>query len=153
MEASDAKQALHAVLEGMLEGDRDMGEMDDTLPFLVEYLRAFARSDFVCAMVPIPPTPAIEYPGVDGVSEAWRDWGATFESVRAEAVELIAGDESVAFYVNQIAVTKHGGVEITQPSAMLWLFEGELVARLEFHLDRETALQAGGLANAPQSGQ
>jgi len=28
---------------------------------------------------------------------------------------------------------------------MLWLFRNELVARLEFHLDREAALRAGGL--------
>jgi len=51
----------------------------------------------------------------------------------------------VALFVNQIAVTKHGSVEISQPSAMLWLFRDELVARLEFHLDREAALRAGGL--------
>ena len=143
-----AKEALLAVLGGMLEGDREMGEMDDVLPGLVGYLDYFARSDFVCAMVPIPPGPGLEYSGVNGVAEAWQDWGATFNSVRAEAEELREAEQAVVLFVNQIAVTKHGGVEMTQPSAMLWLFEGELVARLEFHLDRETALRAGGLHTA-----
>ena len=152
MADNKAKQALLEVLRGMLEGDRDMGEMDDTLPGLVEYLRFFARSDFVCSMVPIPPNPSVEYEGVDGVAEAWADWGATFESVRAEAQELREGADSIVLFVNQIAVTKHGGVEMSQPSGMLWLFDGELVARLEFHLDRDTALRAGGIPAGPAPG-
>ena len=78
------------------------------------------------------------------VAEAWRDWGATFESVRADADELRETEDAVVFFVNQIAVTKHGGVEMTQPSAMVWLFEDGPVDRLEFHLDREAALRAGG---------
>ena len=145
MASPDAKNALVDVLSAVLEGDREMGEMEAIVPNLVDYLRVFARSDFVCAMVAIPPNPAVEYPGVDGVAEAWRDWGATFERVRGEAVDLREGDDAVAFLVNQIVVTKHGGVEMTQPSAMLWLFEDGLVRRLEFHLDQGAALRAGGL--------
>jgi len=145
MAIPDAKSALLEALSALLNGNRDMGEMETMLPILVEYLRAFARSDFVCAMVPSPPGRVAEYEGVDGVARAWGDWGETFESVRAEAEELREGPEAVALFVNQIAVTKHGGVEISQPSAMVWLFEGELVRRLEFHLDRGAALRAGGL--------
>jgi len=145
MATPDAKKALLEALSALLEGDRDMGEMEATMPLLVEYLHVFARSDFVCAMVPAPPTPAIEYEGVKGVAEAWRDWGATFESVRAVAEESRVGECAVALFVNQIAVTKHAGVEITQPSALLWRFRDGLVSRLEFHLDREAALKAGGI--------
>lgn len=145
MDAPDAKEALLAALSGLLKSGGDMGEMETALPVLLEYLRAFARSDLVCAMVPIPPGPVADYEGVDGVAEAWRDWGTAFTSVRAEAEEVIEGSEAVALFVNQIAVTKHGSVEISQPSAMLWLFRDELVARLEFHLDRDAALRAGGL--------
>ena len=72
-------------------------------------------------------------------------WGATFESVRAVAEESRVGECAVALFVNQIAVTKHAGVEITQPSALLWRFRDGLVSRLEFHLDREAALKAGGI--------
>ena len=32
-----------------------MGEMDEILPALEAYLEPYSRSDFVCAMVPIPP--------------------------------------------------------------------------------------------------
>jgi len=57
MDAPDAKEALLAALSGLLESGGDMGEMDTALPLLLEYLRVFARSDVVCAMVPIPPGP------------------------------------------------------------------------------------------------
>ena len=128
----------------MLEGDRHMGEMPDVMPALSGYLRAFGHPDLKVAMVPIPPGPIVEYDGVDGLVQAWEDWGGTFESVRADAEELRQAERSVALFVDQIAVTKHGGVEISQPSAMLWLFDGPLVSRLEFHLDRAAALKAGG---------
>jgi hypothetical protein len=72
--------------------------------------------------------------------------------VRADAEEIREAGSAVVLFVNQIAVTRHGGVEMTQPSAMLWLFENGLVARLEFHLDRKAALRAGGLvATDPES--
>ena len=144
MADSEAKEALLGALGAFMEGDRSMGEMHEVVPALDAYLRVFARSDFVCAMVPVPPGPVAEYAGVDGLARAWRDWGETFESVRADAEEIKEGEDAVALFVDQIAVTKHGGVEMTKPSAMLWLFEDGLVRRLEFHLDRDAALEAGG---------
>ena len=145
MADSEAKQALLGALGAFLEGDRSMGGMDQVLPALDGYLRVYAGPGFVCAMVPVPPGPVAEYEGVDGVTQAWRDWGGTFESIRADAEEIREGEDAVALFVNQIAVTKHGGVEMTKPSAMVWLFEGGLVNRLEFHLDRDAALGAGGI--------
>jgi hypothetical protein len=47
--------------------------------------------------------------------------------------------------VNQVAITRHDRVEISQPSAMVLEFAGEQVSRLEFHLDRNAALRAAGL--------
>ena len=145
MADSEARRALLGALEAFLEGDRSMGDLDQVLPVLDGYLRSFAAPGFVCAMVPIPPGPVAEYEGVDGVTRAWRDWGETFETIRADAEEIRQSEDAVALFVNQIAVTKHGGVEMTKQSAMVWLFENDLVRRLEFHLDREAAIGAGGL--------
>ena len=144
-----AREALLAALGSSLGEDRNMGEMQTILPRLVEYAQAFAAPDFVCAMVPLPPGPVAEYEGPEGIERAWHDWGATFESVRADADELVEGDRAVALLVTQVVVTRHGGVEMTQPSAMLWLFsDDDRVRRLEFHLDRHAALEAGGLARS-----
>jgi len=144
-----AKEALTDALEALVEGDGDMGELADSIAFLTAYLNAFAAPGFVCGMVPIPPNPAAEYEGVGGVAEAWRDWGATFETVRGEAIEIIDGPDAVVLFVNQIAVTKHGGVEISQPSAILVKFRDGLASRLEFHLDRDAAPRAGGIPAGP----
>ncbi len=145
MAPPDAKKALREALSGLLEDDQDTGDMETTVPFLAEFLRAYARSDFKCVMVPIPPGPTAEYEGVDGFIEAWRDWGETFDSVRLEPEEIREGPDALVLLVKQIGVTRHGGVAIAQPSAMLCLFRDGLVSRLEFHLDRTAALRGGGL--------
>jgi hypothetical protein len=140
-----AKEALLTALGSFPGENRDMGEMRTILPPLVEYVQAFGAPDFVCAMVPLPPGPVAEYEGPDGIERAWNDWGAAFESVRADADELIVGDRAVALLATQVVVTRHGSVEMTQPSAMLWLFsDDDRVRRLEFHLDRDAALGGGG---------
>lgn len=149
MERRDAKKAVLEVLRAIPARDGDMGEMRDTLPMLSAFLREHAAPDFVCAMVPLPPTPEVTYPGVDGLERAWEDWGGAFESLRAEAEEIIESDAHVVMLVKQIAVTRHGGVEISQPSAIVWALAGERVARVEFHLDQAAALRAGGLGQPP----
>lgn len=145
MATRDAKDALLEVLSGLLDTDQDMGDTETSMPLLTEFVRAFADPDFTCAMVPLPPGPPAEYDGIEGLSAAWRDWGDAFETVRLEPEELREGAEAIVLLAKQVAITRHGGVEITQPSAMACLFSGGLVTRIEFHLDRETALRAGGL--------
>jgi hypothetical protein len=146
MAQSDAKQAVLGFLQPLLAGEGEMGEMISALPFLVEQLRPHAAADFVCALVPVPPSPGLEFAGIDGVAAAWREWGSTFESVRGVAQDLLEGPASIVLLVDQIAVTKHGGVELRQPSAVVFLFSGEALSRVEFHLDRAAARRAGGLA-------
>ena len=145
MEDQDAKAALREALETLRGDGPDMGAMQDAVPLLTAFLSKFAAPDFVCVMVPIPPTPGVAYPGVDGLRRAWDDWGGTFASVRAEFEEILESNAHLVMLVKQIAVTRHGGVELTQPSAMVWSFEAGRVARLEFHLDRGAALRAGEL--------
>ena len=141
----DAKQVVREVLSAMAGDGGDLGEMNDVLPELSAFIAELAAPEFVCAMVPIPPTPEVVYPGADGLERAWRDWGATFASVRAEVDEIRESSTSIVMLVRQIAITRHDGVEVTQPSAMVWKFDQGRVTRLEFHLDQTAALRAGGL--------
>lgn len=136
-----AKELLLGTLGPLVSDETDLVA---ALPALMEFARAYASPTFVCAMFPLPPTPAVEYPGADGLERAWRDWAETFESVRVEAEDLRDRETAVVLLAEQIAVTRHGSVEIRQPSAMAWLFSDRQLERLEFHLDREAALRAGG---------
>lgn len=96
-------------------------------------------------MVGIPPTAPLEFEGIEGLAAAWGDYGEAFEEVRAELDEVLESENHVVILVNQVAITRHDGVQITQPSAMVLEFAGDRVQRLEFPLDREVALRAAGL--------
>ena len=126
--------------------DGDLGEMEDALPSLTAYVAEHATPDFVCVLVPMPPTPAITYPGVDGVARAFGDWGETFSSLRAVLERVVESEAHMVLLVEQIGVTRHGDVEVSQPSAIVWEFRDGGVARAEFHLDRAEALRVAGLA-------
>ena len=79
------------------------------------------------------------YQGPNGMREAWRDWLEVFAKVRFrfEGVEEI-GDNVITF-ARQFGTSRHGGVELEQPSAAVWKFRGDRIARIEFHLDRDAA--------------
>ncbi len=82
--------------------------------------------------------------GLEGLVEAWTDWTTAFESYRIEVEEMIdAGDQVVSF----VAMTGElrGGGEITAPGAAVWTVIDGRVRRVEFHLDRGSALRAAGL--------
>lgn len=141
----DAKELARDVLAGFISGENDMGYMDEALPQLTTYIEAVAAPDFTCVMVGMPPTPPIVYEGVDGLARAWGDWGEAFEKVRAELQEVRESEDHLVVLVNQVATTRHHGVEISQPSAMVFAFEAGRVKRAEFHLDRDQALRSAGI--------
>jgi ketosteroid isomerase-like protein len=88
-----------------------------------------------------------EFEGVAGLREAWRDWLGTFDRVTFEVEAVEEHGDNVLFLVRQRGVTRHGQVEIEQPSASVWKLRNDRVYRLEFHLDRRRALRSA------QSGQ
>jgi ketosteroid isomerase-like protein len=83
--------------------------------------------------------------GTDGFVEAWRDWVDPFESFRTELDEFLEAGPHVVVLVRLVARPRGGGTEITSEAAALWCFEGDRLVRVEFHLDRATALRAAGL--------
>ncbi len=145
MADSDVKHELRDAIAEMGLAGGAPGPMSDALAQLTEYLRTSATPDFVCVMAPIPPTPPTTFEGVEGVMEAWRDYGAAFADVRVELESVLESDSHLVVLVNQIVTTRHDGVEVTQPSAMVLELAGEQVKRLEFHLDQGAALRSAGL--------
>ncbi|MGH2954824.1 MAG: nuclear transport factor 2 family protein [Solirubrobacterales bacterium] len=151
MVAPNARELAFEVLSEMVDDGGDLGYMDEALPALTAFISEVATPDFVCKLVGAPPVAELTYPGVDGLAEAWREWGEAFEKVRAKLEQVLESEDHIVLLVSQVATTRHQGVEITQPSAMVFAFEDDRVARLEFHLDRDHALRTAGLD--PQSSQ
>lgn len=143
MEGFDARGLLRYALDQFRAGAVPEGA--DSLSAVREYLAACAVPDFVCIMQPIPPTPPQVHRGLEGFDAAWSDYGGAFETMRIEFEEVLESEEHIVSFGNQIATTRHGGVEISQPSALLFAFEDGLVSRIEFHIDRDAALRAAGL--------
>lgn len=78
--------------------------------------------------------------GLDGLREAWADWLGAFGRIRFEVEGLEQIGDNVLTLGRQVGITLTGNVEIEQPSAAVWKFRGELIQRVEFHLDRDRAL-------------
>ena len=144
MAEPDPKELFRAFLTDLASGDSGIS-MDETLPGLVAFVEQFATPDFVCLMAGLPPTPPIVHPGIEGLAEGWGDYRDAFAGLRVRLIEIRESAEHIVAVVDQLATTRHGGVEISQPSAMVVAFEGHRVARVEFHLDRAAALRAAGL--------
>jgi ketosteroid isomerase-like protein len=141
----DLKTQFRAIMEERAGDDGDLGYMDETLPALTAFAREYAAPDFECAMAGLPPTPPVVWQGVEGIEKAWADYGGTFAGVRARMTELRESETHVAVLVEQMATTRHGGVEMSQPSAMIYEFDGDRIKRIEFHLDQAEALRVAGL--------
>ena len=114
----------------------------------VETLRRMVSSDFVFALY----TPAeiggdsAEFVGVDGFVDGWHDWLSAFDSFRIEiGEETERGDEFVAA-ARMIAIPKGTTGAIEGAAEALFRFDGDRVQRLEFHLERGTAFEAGGVS-------
>jgi ketosteroid isomerase-like protein len=82
------------------------------------------------------------YEGAGGLREAWRDWLQTFDPVTLEITSVEDVGDNVLTLARQVGISRRGGVEIEQPSAAVWKFRGDRLARLEFHLDREQAMRS-----------
>jgi hypothetical protein len=142
----DLKTQFLGVIEELAGDDSDMGFMSDWLPALTAFAREFAAPGFECVMRGLPPTPALRWPGVEGIEKAWEDYGGAFEGVRIRMADIRESETHIAVMVDQSVTTRHGGVELSQPSAMLFEFDAGQIKRVEFHLDQAEALRVAGLA-------
>jgi uncharacterized protein len=119
---------------------------DDGDPRVRRLFMERAEPDFEIAMVgPEYVSARLEYTGLDGFTEAWRDWTSPFESYRIEVEEMIDAGDQVVTLVAMTGRTRTGGAEITAPGAAVWTVRDGRVRRVEFHLDRNAALRAAGI--------
>jgi ketosteroid isomerase-like protein len=113
---------------------------------MAEALRPISAPDVVMEMRGSDDSFVGVHEGPDGLREGWVDWLETFDHVRLEFESQEVHGENVLTYVMQRGVTRHGGVEVEQPSAAVWKFRDGAIWKIEFHLDREKAL-ASALEN------
>jgi hypothetical protein len=79
--------------------------------------------------------------GIDGLRAGWEDFLRAFERLRIEFEEMVEVGDAVVDMVVVIGVPKGTEIEVEQRAAAIWLFDRELLVRIELHLDREEALR------------
>lgn len=118
---------------------------------MAELLAAYAEPEFETAMIGMRTTDGPlgnSGRGVEGMRSVVGDWLDTFESLRAERVEVVQVGDSVVMEVVQVATAQ--GVEISTPSAIVFKFRDERIGVVEFHLNQEEA-RASALAGCADS--
>jgi hypothetical protein len=85
--------------------------------------------------------------GVEGFERAWRDWLEPFASYRIEPeADFRRSADTLVLFARQIATPKGSEHPVTSDGAVVFLLEEDRIRRIEFHLDRDAALRAAGLA-------
>jgi hypothetical protein len=106
-------------------------------------LTSAVTADFECVMV--GPYESQAYAGPGGFADAWRDWVSPYSSFAIEIEELHEVGDAMLMLVCQRGVTRRDGVAIEDRSGSVWRFRDELLCKVEFYLDRESARTAAGL--------
>jgi ketosteroid isomerase-like protein len=112
-------------------------------------LREVAHPDVECVMVGPNPRFATEARGIEGFVEAWSDWLSPFERWRIELDDVIESGDRIVTLVHQFGTPKGSKAEVENAGAAVWFIRDGRLARVEFHLDRETAMRSAGLADMP----
>jgi ketosteroid isomerase-like protein len=106
---------------------------------MIEALAPITADDVVMTMRGSDDSFVGTYEGFDGLRDGWADWLESFDRVRFQFEGVEEFGDNVLTWGRQFGTTRHGGVEIEQPSAAVWKFRDGLIGQVEFHLDREKA--------------
>jgi len=85
------------------------------------------------------------YRGFDGLRELWLDWLSPWEAYRTELEEARDLGDRVLLLVHDFGRREGSSQEVVLNGAALWTLRDGKIARVEFHSDRTTALEAAGL--------
>ena len=84
------------------------------------------------------------YEGFEEMRIGWADWLDSWERLRFRFAGLEDVGDNVLMSGSQVGITRHGGVEIEHPSAVVWKFRDGVIVRVEFHLDLDVARESAG---------
>ena len=127
--------------EGGFEG-LDSDAMADALVATVE---PYADESFRCHMME---TGGVTWEGLRGLRAGWRDFLEGFDFLRIVPEEMRENDagDTVVEFVRLESRPKGTPATLVQPAAAVWRFRDGRVTDVEFHINRDAALRAAGLA-------
>jgi len=138
------EELIELIREGVMFSGGTALEGGEGIELMAELLTHTSAPDFVTAMVDKGGR-GTEYAGVQGFREAMADWITPYERFRLEIDEVVPLEDKIVFFVRQVGVTKHGGVEIETPSGSVWEFEAGAITRATFYIDPDHARRHAGI--------
>lgn len=128
----------------------EMVRSDDAVARLVDEVGDLVAPDLETLMLSpeyVGPRGTLEFSGLDGFVEGWRDWVDAYASYTIELGEIELGTEGrILTHGRQRGITRVGGVEVEQEAAAVWTVRDGRIVRIEFHLDVEMAKRAAGIS-------
>jgi SnoaL-like domain len=86
--------------------------------------------------------PGLEFRGLDGLLEGWRDWLLPWESYRITVEDFVDAGENVILAARVVGRTERHGVEMEHDPAAVWTFRDGKLIRVRFFLERAEAFKA-----------
>jgi hypothetical protein len=83
--------------------------------------------------------PALNYRGLEGLVEGWREWLLPWASYRLRVDDVIDAGDKVLQLVTVHARTSRDGVDIVHHPAAVWVIRGSVPVSVHFFLEQDLA--------------
>jgi uncharacterized protein len=119
------------------------------------HMLAYASGDYEAALAAYHPDVVCDatvrpegrvYRGRDGVAEAIRVWGGTWDDWKWEIEELIDAGDRVLMVVHESGRGKGSGVKVVQQTFWVYILRGDQIVHAKVLVDKSQALEAAGLS-------
>jgi ketosteroid isomerase-like protein len=121
---------------------------EDAVAALMEFGPPDSFADnFVVRFISDTPGAKLEYRGVEGLLEGWRDWLEPWASYHAEVESFLDAGDEVVVLIRVRAKTARDGVEMEHSPASVWTISAGKVVSIRMFLNRDTALMTAGLVS------
>lgn len=102
--------------------------------------------DFEVRFISQSPGVELEYRGLVGFVEGWREWLQAWSAYRIDVEQILDAGDDVLALLQVRAQTKRGDVAMEHSPGSLWTITDGKVVRVLLFLDRKEALEAVGLS-------
>jgi len=89
--------------------------------------------------------PPLNYRGLTGLVEGWRDWLLPWASYRLQVDDVIDAGDKVLQLVTVNARTSRDGVDIVHHPAAVWVVRGNVPVSVHFFLEQDRAREFAGM--------
>lgn len=121
---------------------------DEAAEMAIAAATPFFEPDFECAF--IQPAEASSATGFTGLRRLWLEWLEPWEAYRTEIDDVIDLGDRVAVLSTDYGRRAGMDLEVPFQGVSIYSFRSGKIARVEFHFDPSTGLDAAGLSAADE---